>query len=105
MSGGSPLLCCIRFTRILTSLLAALLPRLGRRATTLYQRHRALLSEKPGYRAQATAGTAALLTLLRVPRPLAALLLGALRRPTPKDPAQLEPMPNDPHHDASEETP
>jgi hypothetical protein len=91
------LLCCIRFTRILTGLLAALLYQLSRRAAALYRRHRALLHDEPGYRAQATAGTAALLTLLRVPRPLAALLLGALRRPP--DRAQLEPVHDDPHPD------
>ena len=93
------MLCCIRFTRFLAALLAALLPRLGRPATTLYRRHRALLSDEPGYRAQATAGTAALLTLLHVPRPLAALLLGTLRRPTSRDTAQIEPVRDDPHHD------
>ena len=105
MSGGPSLLCCIRFTRFLAGLLAALLHRAGTRAGDLYQRHRALLSDEPGYRAQATAGTAALLTLLRVPRPLAVLLLGALRRPTTTDPAQIEPVHNDPTHDTSEETP
>jgi hypothetical protein len=98
MSGGLSLLCFVRFTRILTGLLAALIPRLRTRAATVYQRHRALLHEEPGYRAQATAGTAALLTLLRVPRPLAALLLGAIRRP-PADRAQLEPVRDDPHPD------
>ncbi|HEY5185525.1 MAG TPA: hypothetical protein VIM19_11620 [Actinomycetes bacterium] len=93
------MLCCIRFTRFLAGLLAVLLYRLSRRAAALYQRHRALLSDEPGYRAQATAGTAALLTLLHVPRPLAALLLGTLRRPTSRDTAQIEPVRDDPHHD------